>query len=138
MSLRLLKAILKGIKADFEKVAAEVALNHHERWDGTGYPGHIDPISEKALPGFEGPDGQPLPKREDEIPFFGRIVAVADVYDALGSRRCYKEAWDEDRVLDKMDELSGKHFDPEIVYSFFSCLDVLKSIAERYPDATGG
>ena len=90
------------------------------------------------MPGFEGPGGQPLPKREDEIPFFGRIVAVADVYDALGSRRCYKEAWDEDRVLDKMDELSGKHFDPEIICSFFSCLDVLKSIAGRYPDAPEG
>lgn len=127
--------LFTGIQADFEKVAAEVALNHHERWDGTGYPGHIDPVSEKALPGFEGSDGRPLPKREGEIPFFGRIVAVADVYDALGSRRCYKEPWDEDRVLDTMNDLSGKYFDPEIVASFFSCLDVLKSIAERYPDA---
>jgi len=130
--------LFKGVQADFGEVAAEVALNHHERWDGTGYPGHIDPISQEALPGFEGADGQPLPKREDEIPFFGRIVAVADVYDALGSRRCYKEPWAEDRVLDEMYHLSGKYFDPEIVCSFFSCLDVLKSIAGRYPDANMG
>jgi len=126
--------LFKDIQSDFEEVAAEVALNHHEKWDGTGYPGHIDTISEKVLPGFEGADGQPLPKRKNEIPLFGRIVAVADVYDALRSRRSYKEPWDEDRTLDEMRQSSGKHFDPEIIDAFFSCLDVLESIARRYPD----
>jgi len=126
--------LFKDIQSDFEEVAAEVALNHHEKWDGTGYPGHIDTISEEVLPGFEGADGQPLPKRENEIPLFGRIVAVADVYDALRSRRSYKEPWDEDRTLDEMRQSSGKHFDPEIIDAFFSCLDVLESIARRYPD----
>ena len=126
--------LFKDIQSDFEEVAAEVALNHHEKWDGTGYPGHIDTISEEVLPGFEGADGQPLPKRENEIPLFGRIVAVADVYDALRSRRSYKGPWDEDRILDEMRQSSGKHFDPEIIDAFFSCLDVLESIARRYPD----
>ena len=126
--------LFKDIQSDFEEVAAEVALNHHEKWDGTGYPGHIDTISEEVLPGFEGADGQPLPKRENEIPLFGRIVAVADVYDALCSRRSYKGPWDEDRTLDEMRQSSGKHFDPEIIDAFFSCLDVLESIARRYPD----
>ena len=126
--------LFKDIQSDFEEVAAEVALNHHEKWDGTGYPGHIDTISEEVLPGFEGADGQPLPKRKNEIPLFGRIVAVADVYDALRSRRSYKEPWDEDRTLDEMRQSSGKHFDPEIIDAFFSCLDVLESIARRYPD----
>jgi len=126
--------LFKDIQSDFEEVAAEVALNHHEKWDGTGYPGHIDTISEEVLPGFEGADGQPLPKRENEIPLFGRIVAVADVYDALRFRRSYKEPWDEDRILNEMRQSSGKHFDPEIIDAFFSCLDVLKSIAARYPD----
>lgn len=130
--------LFKGIQSDFEEVAAEVALNHHEKWDGTGYPGHIDTMSEKVLPGFEGADGQPLPKRENEIPLLGRIVAVADVYDALRSRRSYKEPWDEDRTLDEMRQSSGKHFDPEIIDAFFSCLDVLKSIAARYPDEDEG
>jgi HD-GYP domain-containing protein (c-di-GMP phosphodiesterase class II) len=130
--------LFKGMQSDFEEVAAEVALNHHEKWDGTGYPGHIDTISEKALPGFEGADGQPLPKRENEIPLLGRIVAVADVYDALRSRRAYKEPWDEDRILNEMHKSSGKHFDPEIINAFFSCLDVLKSIATRYPDEDEG
>jgi HD-GYP domain-containing protein (c-di-GMP phosphodiesterase class II) len=130
--------LFKGIQSDFEEVAAEVALNHHEKWDGTGYPGHIDTMSEEVLPGFEGADGQPLPKRENEIPLLGRIVAVADVYDALRSRRSYKESWDEDRTLHEMRQSSGKHFDPEIIDAFFSCLDVLESIATRYPDADEG
>jgi HD-GYP domain-containing protein (c-di-GMP phosphodiesterase class II) len=130
--------LFKGMQSDFEEVAAEVALNHHERWDGTGYPGHIDTISDTVLPGFEGADGEPLPKREHEIPLSGRIVAVADVYDALCSRRCYKEPWGEERILNEIRHLSGKHFDPEITDAFFSCLDVLKSIARRYPDEDEG
>jgi hypothetical protein len=78
--------LFRDIQSDFEEVAASVALNHHEKWDGTGYPGHLDLRSEQALPGFEGTEGSPRPKRSEEIPLFGRIVAVADVYDALCSR----------------------------------------------------
>ncbi|MBW1935897.1 MAG: HD domain-containing protein [Deltaproteobacteria bacterium] len=126
--------LFKDMKSDFDEVAAMVALNHHEKWDGTGYPGHIDPFSGKPLPGHSGPDGKPLPKKGEEIPLFGRIVAVADVYDALCSRRSYKVPWDEDRTLEEMHQLSGKHFDPELIEAFFSCHDVLKAIAERYPD----
>ena len=126
--------LFKDIQSDFEEVAATVALTHHEKWDGTGYPGHLDLMSEQALPGFEGAEGSPRPKRGDEIPLFGRIVAVADVYDALCSRRSYKEPWDEARIQEEMHRSSGSHFDPEVVEAFFSCLDVLKSIAKRYPD----
>ncbi|MBW2078370.1 MAG: phosphohydrolase [Deltaproteobacteria bacterium] len=127
--------LFKDVHSDFEEVAAEVALNHHEKWDGTGYPGYIDPITGSPLTGHEALDGSALPKRENEIPLFGRIVAVADVYDALRSRRSYKEPWNEDRILSEMQSLSGTHFDPELITAFFSCLDVLKSIAERYPDS---
>lgn len=126
--------LFKDIRSDFEEVAAEVALNHHEKWDGSGYPGHIDPDTERPLPGFEGDNGQPQPKKGEEIPLFGRIVAVADVYDALCSKRSYKEPWDEDRVIEEMHQSSGNHFDPDLTEAFFSCLDVLKSIAKRYPD----
>jgi len=126
--------LFKDVHSDFEEVAAEVALNHHEWWDGTGYPGHLDPLSEKPLPGFVGHSGEPLPKRGEEIPLFGRVVAVADVYDALRSRRSYKEPWDEARILTEMHELSGTQFDPQLVAAFFSCLDVLKAIALRYPE----
>jgi len=126
--------LFRDINSDFDEVAAQVALNHHEKWDGTGYPGHMNPFTEKPLPGYEDESHQPRPKRAEEIPIFGRIVAVADVYDALCSRRSYKEPWDEDRILEEMRKSSGFHFDPEVVDAFFSCLDVLKSIAERYPD----
>ena len=126
--------LFKNAKSDFDEMAAEVALTHHEKWDGTGYPGHIDPLSEEPLSGFEGPDGKPLPKSGEEIPLFGRIVAVADVYDALGSARCYKESWEEGKVLEEMQSCSGTHFDPEIIDAFFSCIDVIKAIGGRYPD----
>jgi HD-GYP domain-containing protein (c-di-GMP phosphodiesterase class II) len=126
--------LFKDINSDFDEVAAKVALNHHEKWNGTGYPGHIDLFTNKAVPGFEDEHGFPKPKKGIEIPLFGRIVAVADVYDALCSRRSYKEPWDEDRILEEMKNSSGSHFDPEIVDAFFTCLDVLKSIADRYPD----
>lgn len=127
--------LFRNLQSDFDEVALEVALNHHEKWDGTGYPGYIDPFSEMPLPGFVGTEeGKFQPKKGEEIPLFGRIVAVADVYDALCSRRSYKEPWDEDRTLEEMRLSSGKHFDPEIIESFFGCLDVLKSIARRYPD----
>ncbi|RLB89680.1 MAG: phosphohydrolase [Deltaproteobacteria bacterium] len=129
--------LFRNPQSEFEQVAGEVALTHHEKWDGTGYPGHIDPMSGKHIPGFNAGNGKPLPKKGEEIPVFGRIVAVADVYDALSSPRCYKEVWDEDRTLEEMRNNSGKHFDPEVVDAFFSRLDVIKSIAERYPEATG-
>ncbi len=120
--------------SEFEEMAAEVALTHHEKWDGTGYPGHIDPLTGRPIPGFEGNDGKPLPKKGEKIPIFGRIVAVADVYDALCSRRCYKEKWEEEQVLEEMRDCSGRHFDPDVVDVFFKRLEVIKSIAERYPE----
>jgi HD-GYP domain-containing protein (c-di-GMP phosphodiesterase class II) len=128
--------LFKDAQSEFDELAAEVALSHHEKWNGTGYPGHMDLISEKPLFGLADFEGRPLPKKEEEIPLFGRIVAVADVFDALCSRRSYKEPWDEERVLEEMRLSAGTHFDPEIVDAFFSCLDVLKSIASRYPDDT--
>ncbi len=126
--------LFRDINSDFDEVAAQVALTHHEKWDGTGYPGHMNPFTEKPLDGFLTSTGLPRPKQGDEIPLFGRIVAVADVYDALCSRRSYKEPWDEGRILEEMHRSSGSHFDPQVVEAFFSCLDVLKSIAKRYPD----
>jgi HD-GYP domain-containing protein (c-di-GMP phosphodiesterase class II) len=126
--------LFKNIQSDFDEVALQVALNHHEKWDGTGYPGHMNPETEEPLPGFEGENGAFIPKKGEEIPLFGRVVAIADVYDALCSRRSYKEPWEEDRILKEIHQSSGKHFDPDIVHAFFACLDVLKSISKRYPD----
>ncbi len=121
-----------GRQSDFDDAASLVALNHHERWDGNGYPGHVDIISGNPLNGHISPEGKPLGKKEEEIPLFGRIVALADVYDALSSARIYKEAWDESEVLATIEKEAGHHFDSELVEIFFSCLDVLRSIQARY------
>lgn len=120
--------------SDFDEVASIVALNHHEKWDGKGYPGHIDIMTGKPLPNFESGKGAALGKREEEIPLFGRIVAIADVYDALSSRRVYKESWDESKVLETLKEDSGKHFDPDLISVFFASLDAIRNIAARYLD----
>jgi HD-GYP domain-containing protein (c-di-GMP phosphodiesterase class II) len=120
--------------SEFDEMAAVVALTHHEKWDGTGYPGHVNITDGRALPGYEISDGKARPRRGQEIPVFGRIVALADVYDALGSHRAYKERWGETEVLTEMKACSGSYFDPEIVEMFFSCIETIRSIGERYPN----
>jgi HD-GYP domain-containing protein (c-di-GMP phosphodiesterase class II) len=121
-------------QSDFDEAACDVALNHHERWDGNGYPGHIDVETGIPKENFLTPDGKVRGKKEEEIPIFGRIVALADVYDALSSARVYKEAWKESDVLDTIEKEAGKQFDPELVEIFFSRLNVLRSIQNRYQD----
>lgn len=120
--------------SDFDEAALTVALNHHERWDGTGYPGHIDPLDCTVLPGFADSNGKPRPKKGEEIPLFGRVVSLADVYDALSSSRVYKEPWDQPRVLEEIKSYSGTVFDPQLVEVFFSSLETIQNIAQRYPD----
>jgi HD-GYP domain-containing protein (c-di-GMP phosphodiesterase class II) len=120
-------------RSEFDEVALDIAFSHHERWNGQGYPGHVDVHSGEPLPGF-GSNGKAVPKKGDEIPLFARIVSIADVYDALSHRRVYKEAWDEQKVLDVLREEKGRQFDPEVVEAFFECYDVIKSISNKYPD----
>lgn len=117
--------------SDFDEAAFEIALNHHERWDGRGYPGHIDPMTGRPI---QREDGSARGKKGEEIPLFARIVTVADVYDALSSKRSYKDAWDEARVFKILRKESGRQFDPTVIHAFFECVDVLKSIRNRYPD----
>ncbi len=124
-------------RSEFDSAAYHIALDHHERWDGKGYPGVAAETGRQDAPDACGP-GARTPKRGPEIHPFGRIVAVADVYDALSSRRCYKDAWDENAVLDTIRQEAGHQFDPDVVEAFFQVLDVLKNIREQYPDATGG
>ncbi len=92
-------------------MARDIALYHHERWDGLGYPNE-----------FMG----------ESIPISGRIVAIADVFDAVVSRRCYKEACSLDMALGILDEDSGKHFDPEVVKAFLAVLDPV--LETSYPN----
>lgn len=93
--------ILSRSRAPLFQLAAEVALNHHERWDGSGYP--------RGLSG-------------SEIPESARIVAVADVFDALATRRPYKDPWPLDVVISKITEDSGSHFEPRLVDAFLASM----------------
>lgn len=121
-------------QSDFDETAMQVALSHHERWDGKGYPGYVDVATGEPLKDFRSADGTARGRKGEETPIFGRIVALADVYDALSSARVYKEAWDESDVLAIIEEEAGHQFDPELVEIFFASLNVLRSIQERYQD----
>jgi response regulator RpfG family c-di-GMP phosphodiesterase len=87
-----------------------------------------------TIPGYEDAQGKPQGKRGEEIPVFARVVAVADVYDALSCRRIYKKAWEEKDVLAELEKAAGTQFDPEVIHAFFATLDVIRSIAQYFPD----
>ena len=125
-------------QSDFDEAAGIVALNHHERWDGNGYPGYIDFLTGKPLKGFVLTDGNARGKKGTEIPLFGRIVALADVFDALSSKRTYKEAWDEQMILGQLEKCAGTHFDPELVEIFFSRYEIIRAIQKRYQEENTG
>ena len=116
----------------FDDAAIEVALNHHEHWNGRGYPGHVDIFTGEPLPGYATPEGKARGKAGEEIPVFGRVVAIADVYDALISRRCYKDPMAEPEALRIITESNGTQFDPDMVDAFLASLDTLHAIGERY------
>lgn len=128
--------LFQNRQSDFDEAAGVVALNHHERWDGNGYPGYIDFLTGLPLKGFALTKGRARGKKGTEIPLFGRIVALADVFDALSSKRTYKEAWDEHMILAQMEKCAGSHFDPELVEIFFSRYEIIRAIQKRYQDET--
>ena len=105
------EALKKYPSADFLQLAYEITLCHHERWDGSGYPN-----------GLKGED----------IPISARIVALADVYDAVVNKRVYKSAFPHDVAKRMIMEQSGKHFDPAIVQAFSDCEKEFASILEQY------
>ena len=105
--------ILQGSKQPILKAAAIIAYTHHEKWDGSGYP--------------RGISGK-------EIHIFGRITAIADVFDALGSNRVYKKAWDLEKILNLFKEEKGKHFDPKLVELFLNNLDKFLLIRDKFQD----
>lgn len=105
--------ILGGSSSPLLKMAEVIALSHHEKWNGMGYPNKL---------------------KGEDIPIEGRIVALADVFDALTSRRCYKPAWPLERALNLIKETREEHFDPNVVDAFFESLDQILEIKQRYAD----
>jgi len=120
-------------QSDFDELAQIVVLSHHENWDGTGYPGHVD--VQTGEPTKSDSDGQAIGKKGKEIPIMGRIVSLADVYDALRSSRVYKEKWSENDTLREMRKLAGTKFDPELVDIFFEVLPSIQTVSARYAEA---
>jgi HD-GYP domain-containing protein (c-di-GMP phosphodiesterase class II) len=125
--------LFDDLHSALDSISRDIALCHHENWDGTGYPGWVDPVTMSPIKA--GPDGKPLGKKEQEIPFTGRIVALADVFDALCSKRVYKDPWTEEQVLSEIRSLSGTKFDPEIVDIFFEILPSIRQIQNMYPES---
>jgi len=119
-------------QSPLDLIAADVALTHHENWDGTGYPGWIDIAT--GAPTRVDDDGKVIGRKGEEIPLGGGIVALADVFDALSSKRVYKQAWNEDDVYNEIRKLSGSKFEPELVDIFFEILPSIKQIQELYPE----
>lgn len=105
--------ILKNSKRETLKTAGIVSYTHHEKWDGTGYP---------------------LGLKEKEIHIFGRITAIADVFDALSSERVYKKAWSLEKIYEYFNDEKGKYFDPELIDVFFNNLDEFLAIRDKYKD----
>ncbi|MBY0541373.1 MAG: HD domain-containing protein [Campylobacterales bacterium] len=105
--------MLKHSNRPLLKTAAIVANEHHEKWDGSGYP--------KGLSG-------------ENIHIYGRITALADVFDALGSDRVYKQAWNDEKIFNLFKEERAKHFDPKLVDIFFEHLDEFLKIRETFKD----
>lgn len=115
-----------------DEMCRDVALHHHDRWDGgeKAYPGTYDYT--KFTIGLPVPRSEPL--KGQDIPLAARIVAVADVFDALSHRRCYKEAWTLEDAFREIQNESGKHFDPEVVAAFMQVKDRICAIFLAYPD----
>ena len=105
--------LLQGSSSRVLQAGAEIARGHHEKFDGSGYP-----------QGLKGED----------IPIFSRIVAVADVFDALTSERPYKKAWDVEAAVDFLKAGSGSHFDPECVTAFLNAWDDVQEVRARYSE----
>jgi len=105
--------MLKHSNRPLLKMAATVAYEHHEKYNGRGYPRGI---------------------KGEDIHIYGRITALADVFDALGSDRCYKKAWDDEKIFAMFKEERGEHFDPILIDIFFDHLDEFLSIRNSLMD----
>ena len=108
-------ALKKFPKANYLRMSAEIALSHHEKFDGTGYPNGL---------------------KEVEIPLSARIVALADIFDALISKRVYKEAYTPDVAKDIITSEKGKHLDPDLVDAYLLAEEKFIEISNQFKDGS--
>jgi HD-GYP domain-containing protein (c-di-GMP phosphodiesterase class II) len=121
-------ALFSNTTSELDQLCAQIALGHHERWDGGGYPGRLPQnlaeARELCLEPISGAD----------IPLPARITSLADVYDALISTRVYKGAWPEEAVVAEIVKGRGTQFDPDVVDAFLEIQDVIRAIREKYKE----
>ncbi|MDC0335833.1 HD domain-containing protein [Pseudodesulfovibrio sp.] len=124
--------LFNNLTSELDRMSMEIALCHHEKWEGRGYPGRVTPDiwAEDVQMGD--------PKNGEDIPLGARICAVADVYDALASPRSYKEPFPDEKCLGILESDAGTHFDPEIVEIFIEIFDVIKAIRDKYKEQWTG
>ena len=108
-----------------DRMSMQIALNHHEKWGGGGYPGYIEDLMQSGV-------RMGTPKAREEVPLSARIVSLADVFDALTSQRPYKEPWTDEKTLGIIEAEAGRQFDPDLVEVFFQILPVIKAIRSKY------
>jgi len=113
--------------SDLDAMSGDIALNHHEKWNGRGYPGRVTELTGEVRK-------MGVPKVGDEIPLEARIVALADVFDALGSRRSYKPPWPDEKIIKLLNEERGQHFDPDVTDAFLEIFDVVSAIRDKYTE----
>ncbi|EHY0952975.1 DUF3369 domain-containing protein [Vibrio cholerae] len=105
--------ILNRSKRRLMQVAKEIAATHHEKWDGSGYPNRL---------------------QGDDIPISGRITAIADVFDALGAKRSYKDPWTDEQIREELMAQKGRHFEPKLVELLLDHWDEFVEIRNQHPD----
>jgi HD-GYP domain-containing protein (c-di-GMP phosphodiesterase class II) len=116
----------------YDEAMRDVTMHHHDKWDGTGYPGGVDAAMMAALSVEIDVIPVAKPLRGLEIPLFARIVAVADVYDALTSKRAYKDPWPAEKVTELLRSESGRAFDPELVDIALELEGYFRSVRARF------
>lgn len=103
--------LFTNISSELDQVTHDIMRHHHERWNGSGYPDRL---------------------AGEQIPLAARITALADVFDALSSQRCYKQAWTNVAIHKEIQAKAGQHFDPELVETFFEITDILYAIQQKF------
>ncbi len=115
--------LFRNSTSDLDALSGVIALRHHEKWNGRGYPGKVSNSQPDKL------------QKGEQIPLAARICALADVFDALSVWRSYKAPWPDEKIIKLIKEQRGEHFDPDVVDAFLDIFDVILAIRNKYTEA---